>query len=119
MWCLCHMDSLDADIELKERELFELETAECVTVKEIISIIEREVDNCKTVSGVDDLRNRLDTIVYRVLETDWGKFNVSRGLVDPLYVDWARHCQRIGKARDALNRALNQIKQNSIATPQI
>jgi hypothetical protein len=67
---------------VEERELFELETAECVTVKEIVSIIEREVDDCKTVSGVDDLRNRLDTIVYRVLETDWGKFNVSRGLVD-------------------------------------
>jgi hypothetical protein len=93
------MDSSDVDIASKERELF------FVTVQEIISIIERAVDNCKTVSGVDgvdDLRNRLDAIAYRVLEVDWDAFNVSRGLVDPLYMNWAVCCQRIGKARDAL-----------------
>ena len=105
------MDSLDGDIESKEDEWFELELDEFILVDEIILVIEKKVANCSTASGVADLRTRLDTIAYRVLEIDWDKFNVSRGLVDPLYVDWIRHCQRIGKARDALGKIELKIYQ--------
>ncbi len=111
------MDSSDEDIESKEDELFELEKAECISVHNIILVIEKEVDRCRTASGVLKLRNRLDTIADRVLETDWDKFNVSRGLVDPLYVHWMRCCQRIGKARDALGKIEFKIYQYTHPPP--
>ncbi len=89
--------------KISPQELFVLENKEFDTMGQLISRTEQGIANCTTVGDAKELREIIKTLITRLVNEDWDRFNLDRGVSNPLIGGWHIYASRLGQATDALN----------------